>query len=87
MNIIFIHTLLLIALTYLPNVHEIWKPKVGLTWNWIIGDDPNNMNYKKGEFDVVDLDLYEVKKESIDRYHEDGIKVICYSQLVPMNSI
>jgi len=43
MNVIFFQILLLITIIYLPNVHAIWKPKAGLTWNWVIGEDPNEL--------------------------------------------
>jgi len=78
MNIIFIHALLLIGLTYLPNVSAIWQPEIGLTWNLIKEQDPNEINYNKGEFDVIDINLFEIEKETIEKFHNDGLKVICY---------
>ncbi|ORX42526.1 hypothetical protein BCR36DRAFT_261618, partial [Piromyces finnis] len=33
---------------------------------------------KKGEYDVIDVDLYDVTKESITSMHNLGLKVICY---------
>ena len=39
-----------------------------------------NLKYysKKGEYDVIDVDLYDVTKESITKMHDLGLKVICY---------
>ncbi|OUM70577.1 glycoside hydrolase family 114 protein, partial [Piromyces sp. E2] len=36
------------------------------------------MYSKKGEYDVIDIDLYDVTKESISKMHDLGLKVICY---------
>jgi len=35
----------LLALTILgfPMVSAYWKPTPGLTWNWVLGTNPNNL--------------------------------------------
>jgi hypothetical protein len=51
-----------------------WRPTVGLTWQWQIGD--NNIDTKV-HADVYDVDLY-VDQDIIDTLHAEGRKVICY---------
>jgi len=51
-----------------------WRPTVGLTWQWQIGDNDIDTTI---EADVYDIDLY-VDKAIIDKLHAQGRKVICY---------
>lgn len=51
-----------------------WRPAVGLTWQWQIGDDDIDASI---EADVYDVDLY-VDQPIIDELHAKGRKVICY---------
>lgn len=51
-----------------------WRPTVGLTWQWQIG---NNEIDTRVDVDVYDIDLY-VDQAVIDELHAQGRKVICY---------
>ena len=51
-----------------------WRPTVGLTWQWQIGDNDIDTSI---EADVYDVDLY-VDQSVIDELHAKGRKVICY---------
>lgn len=51
-----------------------WRPTVGLTWQWQIG---NNEIDTRVDVDVYDIDLY-VNQAVIDELHAQGRKVICY---------
>ena len=51
-----------------------WRPRVGLTWQWQIG---NNDIDPSIEADVFDVDLH-VDQSIIDELHAKGCKVICY---------
>jgi len=62
----------------LPIVNALWQPKPGLKWNWSLGENPNNLSITKGEYDVIDIDLLDVTKETISYMHNLGLKVICY---------
>ncbi|ORX42525.1 hypothetical protein BCR36DRAFT_337250 [Piromyces finnis] len=75
--LIFIIVPLLTSLN-LQGVNAYWKPKAGLTWNWVLGDNPNKINFKKGEYDVIDIDLFNADGKTIQYLHDIDIKVICY---------
>jgi len=51
-----------------------WRPTVGLTWQWQIGDNDIDTSI---EADVYDIDLY-VDQSIIDKLHADGRRVIGY---------
>lgn len=51
-----------------------WRPTVGLTWQWQIGDLDIDTAIQA---DVYDVDLY-VDQAIIDELHAQGRKVICY---------
>ena len=51
-----------------------WRPTVGLTWQWQIGNHKIDTSI---EADVYDIDLY-VDQSIIDELHARGRKVICY---------
>ncbi|BAJ62434.1 endo alpha-1,4 polygalactosaminidase [Anaerolinea thermophila] len=51
-----------------------WRPTVGLTWQWQIG---NNEIDTRVDVDVYDIDLY-VDQAVIDELHAQGRRVICY---------
>lgn len=51
-----------------------WRPTVGLTWQWQIGNNDIDTSI---EADVYDIDLY-VNQSIIDELHAKGRKVICY---------
>jgi endo-alpha-1,4-polygalactosaminidase (GH114 family) len=51
-----------------------WRPAVGLTWQWQIGDLDIDTAI---DADVYDIDLY-VDQSIIDELHAKGRKVICY---------
>ena len=51
-----------------------WRPTVGLTWQWQIGNLDVDTSI---EADVYDVDLY-VDQSVIDELHAKGRKVICY---------
>lgn len=51
-----------------------WRPTVGLTWQWQIGNIDIDTSI---EADVYDVDLY-VDQSVIDELHAKGRKVICY---------
>src|SRR3989304_9572403 len=51
-----------------------WRPSVGLTWQWQIGNNDIDTSI---EADVYDVDLY-VAQSIIDELHAKGRKVICY---------
>ena len=51
-----------------------WRPTVGLTWQWQIGNNDIDTSI---EADVYDIDLY-VDRSIIDELHAKGRRVICY---------
>jgi len=51
-----------------------WRPTVGLTWQWQIGNNDIDTSI---EADVYDIDLH-VDQSIIDELHTEGRKVICY---------
>ena len=51
-----------------------WRPTVGLTWQWQIGDNDIDTSI---EADVYDIDLY-VDQSIIDELHAEGRKLIGY---------
>jgi hypothetical protein len=51
-----------------------WRPTLGLTWQWQIGDDDIDTSVK---VDVYNVDLY-VDQSIIDELHAKNRKVICY---------
>src|SRR5512138_1287611 len=54
--------------------HSWWRPALGLTWQWQIGDNDIDTTI---EADVYDIDLY-VDQSIIDQLHAKGRKVIGY---------
>jgi endo-alpha-1,4-polygalactosaminidase (GH114 family) len=58
----------------LPPSKDWWRPTVGQTWQWQIGDNDIDTSI---EADVYDVDLY-VDQSIIDELHAKGRKVICY---------
>jgi hypothetical protein len=56
------------------SLHHWWHPKVGLTWQWQIGDNAIDTSV---DVDVYDVDLY-VDQSLIDGLHAMGRKVIGY---------
>lgn len=62
-----------IALTDTPS-HSWWRPAVGLSWQWQIGDFDIDTSI---EADVYNVDLH-VDQSIIDELHAKGRKVICY---------
>src|SRR5215208_3935363 len=57
-----------------PPSKDWWHPRVGLTWQWQIGNNDIDASI---EADVYDIDLY-VDQSIIDELHAQGRKVICY---------
>ncbi len=56
------------------HVREIWRPEPGTTWQWqLTGPLDLSINAQ-----VYDVDLFETPKETIERLHNMGRKVICY---------
>ncbi|MGZ9225038.1 MAG: endo alpha-1,4 polygalactosaminidase, partial [Anaerolineales bacterium] len=51
-----------------------WRPTIGLTWQWQIGNNDIDTSI---DADVYDIDLY-VDQLVIDELHAKGHKVICY---------
>jgi len=51
-----------------------WRPTVGLTWQWQIGNNDIDTSI---DADVYDIDLY-VDQSIIDELHAKGRRVICY---------
>jgi endo-alpha-1,4-polygalactosaminidase (GH114 family) len=51
-----------------------WRPTVGLTWQWQIGNPDIDTSV---DADVYDIDLY-VDQAIIDDLHAKGRKIICY---------
>ncbi|ORX78110.1 hypothetical protein BCR32DRAFT_235266 [Anaeromyces robustus] len=70
--------ILIFSLISLPIVNARWQPNPGLKWNWCLGENPNRLSIPKGEYDVIDIDLLDVTKETISHMHHLGLKVICY---------
>lgn len=54
--------------------NDWWRPTVGLTWQWQIGNNDIDTSI---EADVYDIDLY-ADQSIIDELHAKGRKVICY---------
>lgn len=51
-----------------------WKPVAGLTWDWQLTDSVN----ETVDVDVIDIDLFDNDKATVDRLKASGKKVICY---------
>ncbi|ORX53449.1 hypothetical protein BCR36DRAFT_284964 [Piromyces finnis] len=57
--------------------NELWKPEVGTTWNWIL--DKNNNDIKSDyNVDVLDIDLFDNDKSTIELLKSQGHHIICY---------
>ncbi|OUM57998.1 glycoside hydrolase family 114 protein, partial [Piromyces sp. E2] len=52
-----------------------WKPQPGLTWDYLIGGNKNDI--KNSDSDVVTIDL-EYAEEMVPVLHKRGQKAICY---------
>jgi len=68
----------LLSLSLACFVSARWRPRAGVKWNWTLGENPNKLNIKQGEFEVMDIDLLDATKETIKGMHNLGLKVICY---------
>jgi len=77
-SISFNSLLAVLSLISLPSVNARWKPPAGVKWNWILGENPNKLSVPKGEYEVIDIDLDNVTAETVSKYHNLGLKVICY---------
>jgi len=64
-----------IASLLLAHVEARWKATVGLTWNYILGDESFDLSKEKAT--VIDID-YKKSADVIQKYHNAGKKVICY---------
>ncbi|OUM56257.1 carbohydrate-binding module family 18 protein [Piromyces sp. E2] len=72
----FLLPLTLLSSTLLVNVRaDIWKPKPGLSWDYLLGGDKNTI--KESKRDVVTLDL-EYAQDTVPVLHQRGQKAICY---------
>ncbi|OUM57997.1 glycoside hydrolase family 114 protein [Piromyces sp. E2] len=66
----------LLASSLLINVNAArWKPQPGLTWDYLIGGNKNDI--ENSDRDVVTIDL-EYAEEMVPILHNKGQKVICY---------
>jgi len=61
-----------------PSVEAYWKPKPGLKWNWSLGTNPSKIPIENTDYEVIDVDLYTVTKDIINKMHKNNKKVICY---------
>lgn len=73
---IFITFLILFITIQIVNA-EIWVPKVGTTWNWILNADSNEID-DKDDVEVLGIDLFDHSAETIKKLQEAGHKIICY---------
>lgn len=53
-------------------------PKKGQDWNWIISETVTNSRIKKINVPVIDIDLFDTSKKTIDSLHKKNITVVCY---------
>jgi hypothetical protein len=63
---------------YLPVVQTappIWRPAVGVSWQWQLDNYPVDTSYPVG---VYDVDLFETDATLVAALHAQGRKVICY---------
>lgn len=70
--------LILLSVISVPSVSAHWKPTAGTKWNWCLGENPNKITIPNGEYKVIDIDLESVKVDTIKKFHDQGLKVICY---------
>ncbi|KAI8665194.1 hypothetical protein LRP88_12771 [Fusarium phalaenopsidis] len=61
---------------------ELWKPKVGTTWQIILSEvikiPKGGAKNLKPNVPIYDVDLFENSKETFDALHKAGKYVICY---------
>jgi len=72
----------LLALTVVtiaaPSASALWAPKVGDTWNYILTGVVDVSKPLVPDVLVYDIDLVETSKDTIDKLHSMGKKVVCY---------
>ncbi|OUM65824.1 hypothetical protein PIROE2DRAFT_67164 [Piromyces sp. E2] len=71
-------TTALVALGYLfsaVDAKQIWKPKQGDTWNYILEDEGFNLAKEKAH--ILDMDV-NTKQATINKIHKANKKIICY---------
>ncbi len=57
------------------SISQSWyRPTIDTTWHWQLNGE---LNSSYG-VDVYDIDLFDTPKETIDRLHRDGKRIICY---------
>ena len=56
-------------------VNDLWRPEVGVTWQWQLTDAPVDTSI---DADVYDVDLFETDAATVRRLHDLGRRVICY---------
>ncbi|ORX45406.1 hypothetical protein BCR36DRAFT_585718 [Piromyces finnis] len=66
--------IMLTSIVLTNNVEARWTPRVGLTWNYVLGNDVD-VSIEKA--DVVDMDINK-SVQKIESLHNAGKKVICY---------
>ncbi|OUM61200.1 carbohydrate-binding module family 18 protein [Piromyces sp. E2] len=71
----FILSVTLLASTLLANAEARWKPEQGLTWDYLLGGSPTDI--EASNKDVVTLDL-EYAEKTVPILHSRGQKAICY---------
>ncbi len=59
----------------LPAAGDWWRPAVGATWQWQLGDDPIDLSV---DADVVDIDLFAADAATVAALQAAGRAVICY---------
>ncbi|OUM60957.1 glycoside hydrolase family 114 protein, partial [Piromyces sp. E2] len=72
----FLLSVTLLASTLLSNVNAArWKPKPGLTWDYLLGGNKNTI--QESDKDVVTFDL-EYAEKMVPILHSKGQKAVCY---------
>jgi hypothetical protein len=62
-----------------PKPTGLWQPQVGAAFQIVLSAVPNpNVTFIPAKANIIDLDLFDNTKATIDRFHAQGKKVICY---------
>jgi len=57
--------------------NDMWRPTVGTTWNWILSEANDKIKSDKN-VDVLDIDLFDNTKSTIESLKKQGHHIICY---------
>ncbi|ORX87400.1 hypothetical protein BCR32DRAFT_264321 [Anaeromyces robustus] len=56
---------------------KVWKPKIGMTWNWILNANSEEIDINE-KVDILGVDLFDHSADFIKELKKNGHKIICY---------